>query len=98
RVELARRNLFQRGGVEHEVHALQRLPDTAFIADIANVEAKLRIVECNPHVLLLLLVATEDANLAHIGVEKPLENGIAERACAPGYKKRLVSEHRHFPA
>ena len=44
------------------------------------------------HVVLLLLVAREDADLGQVGVHEVLEHGVAERAGASRDHEGLVFE------
>ena len=86
--------MLQRSGVEHIVHAVERRRDAVVVADVADVELQLRTRVTEPHVFLLLLVTAEDTDLGDVGIEKPVENGVAERAGSAGDQKRLASKHR----
>ena len=51
-----------------------------------------------PHVVLLLLVAGEDADLADVGLQETPQHGVAEGAGAAGDQQRLAFEHRRLLA
>ena len=93
RIELAGGHLLQRRGVKDVVHAVERRRDAVVVADVADVELQLRTGVAEPHVLLLLLVAAEHADLGDVGIEEPVENGVAERARPAGDQKRLAGKH-----
>ena len=44
------------------------------------------------HIVLLLLIAGEDADLADVGRKKAVENGVAERAGPTGDHEGFVFE------
>ena len=48
------------------------------------------------HVVLLLLVAGEDADLPDVAVQEAAEDGVAETACAACDKEHLFSKHTHI--
>jgi len=60
--ELAGRYLLQGGGTEDEVHSIEGIADTAVVAYIADVVLDLVVLVEVTHVVLLLLVAAEDAD------------------------------------
>ena len=49
-----------------------------------------------PHVVLLLLVPAEDANLTDIRVQEPADDGIAERPGATRNQQYFVFKHDVF--
>ena len=67
--ELAGGNLLEGGGVEDVVHAVHGVADALGVADVADEEAHLGrelggpLLQAVAHVVLLLLVAGEDADL-----------------------------------
>ena len=87
REKLATRDLLEGGGVEDVVHAAHRALERGPVAHVADVEfdlaRDLRIIGLvlMPHVVLLLLVPRENADLLDVCLEEPPENGIAK---APG--------------
>lgn len=83
-MEFAGRHLFERGGVEHEIHAAHHIQHRLRVAHVADMELQLVAGVALAHVVLLLLVAAEDADLAHPGLEEPAQNGIAKGAGAAG--------------
>ena len=98
RKELAGRHLFERRRVENVIHAVHRVFDGREVAHVADVEPdlfgnfghlRLKFV---PHIVLLLLIAGEDPDLADIRFQKAVKNGISERTGSAGDKKRLVCE------
>lgn len=87
REKLAARDLLEGGGVEDVVHAAHRALERGPVAHVADVEFNLardlRIIGLvlMPHVVLLLLVPRENADLLDVCLEEPSEDGIAK---APG--------------
>ena len=76
--ELAGRNLFQCSSVEDVVHTRHGVADGLWVADVADVEfdlfgmlwmLRLKLVT---HIILLLLIAGEDANPLQVRVQKML--------------------------
>ena len=74
--------------MEYVIHAVHRILDRGKIAHIADIEfdlprdlrhLRLKIVT---HIVLLFLVARENADLADIGLEKTVQDRITERAGA----------------
>lgn len=96
--ELAGGHLLQGGGVEDVVHAVHGVAHALGVADVADEEAHLGgelgrlLLQAVAHVVLLLLVAREDADLGQVGVHEVLEHGVAERAGAPRDHEGLVFE------
>ena len=96
REELAAGHLFQRRCVENVVDAGHGVPDGLRVAHIADVELDLARVlrvlglQLVAHIVLLLLVAGENADFADIGGEKMLEHGMAEAAGAAGDEQGLI--------
>ena len=88
--KLAGGHLLQSRGVEYVVDAGHGVPDGLGIADVADVELHLfgglRVpgLQLVAHIVLLFLVAGEDADLLQAGVKKMLQNGGAERAGSAG--------------
>ena len=76
--ELAGGHLLEGGGMEDVVNALHGVTEGGLVAHIANVELNLighfghTGLEVVTHVVLLLLVAGEDADFANIGLKKPV--------------------------
>lgn len=98
--ELAGGHLLEGGGVEDVVHAVHGVAHALGVADVADEEAHLGgelggpLLQAVAHVVLLLLVAREDADLGQVGVHEVLEHGVAERAGAAGDHEGLVFESR----
>ena len=96
--ELAGGHLLEGGGVEDVVHAVHGVAHALGIADVADEEAHLGgelgglLLQAVAHVVLLLLVAREDADLGQVGVHEVLEHGVAERAGAARDHQGLVFE------
>lgn len=96
--ELAGGHLLQGGGVEDVVHAVHGVAHALGVADVADEEAHLGgelrglLLQAVAHVVLLLLVAREDADLGQVGVHEVLEHGVAERAGASRDHEGLVFE------
>ena len=96
REELAGGHLFQRCRVEDVVDAGHGIPDGLRVAHVADVELDLagilRVVglQLVAHVVLLLLIAGEDADLADVGGQEMLEHRMPEAARAAGDEKSLA--------
>lgn len=90
REELAGRHLLERGSVEDVVHARHGVAHGLRVAHVADVELDLlgllRVPGLEPvaHVVLLLLVAREDADLPEVGVQEMLEYGGTEGTGSAG--------------
>ena len=88
--ELAGRHLLERRGVKDVVHTRHGVSHRLRIAHVADVELDLLGVlrmlrlQLVAHVVLLLLVTGEDADLPEIGVKKVLEDGGTEGTGAAG--------------
>ena len=98
--ELAGRHLFQCGGVEDVVHAVHGVANRLGVAHVADQEPNLRcelgalLLQTVTHVILLLLVAREDADLLEVRVHEVLEHGVAEAARAARNHEGLTCEWR----
>ena len=96
--ELAGGNLLEGGGMEDVVNAVHGVAHRLGVADVADEEADLGgelgrlLLQAVTHVVLLLLVAREDADLGQVGVHEVLEHGVAERAGASRDHQGLASE------
>ena len=91
REELAGGDLLKRRRVEHVVDTSHGVAHAPLVAHVAYVEADLAGVlgidglQPVAHVILLLLVAGEDADLAYAAIQEVLEHRGAEAAGAAGY-------------
>ena len=98
--ELAGGHLLEGGRVEDVVHPVHGVAHRLGVADVADEEAHLGgelgrpLLQAVAHVVLLLLVAGEDADLGQVGVHEVLEHGVAEAARATGDHQGLVFEGR----
>ena len=88
--------------MEDVVHAAHRALERGPVAHVADVEFDLahdlRIIGLvlMPHVVLLLLVARENADLLDVCLEEPPENGIAKAPGPPGDHECFVFEDGHI--
>ena len=89
REELARGNLFEGRRREHVVHAAHGDVHRLLVAHVADIELDLGVLQPVTHVVLLLLVAREDADLTDVAVQEAAEDGVAEAA-------RAASNEEHF--
>ena len=102
REEFAAGHLLEGGRVEDVVHAAHRALEGGLVADVADVEFDLvgdvgvRGLVLVTHVVLLLFVAGEDADLLDVRGEEPFEHGIAETPGPPGDHQDLVLENGHI--
>ena len=94
--ELAGRNLLQGSGVEDVVHAGHGVLDGLGIADIADIELDLlgglRVpgLELVAHIILLLFVPGEDADLLQVRVQEVLQDGGTKGTGTAGDHKGCV--------
>ena len=102
REELTGRHLLEGCGMEYVVNPRHGVSQRLRVADIADVEfdligvVRVFCLEFMAHVILLLFVAGENADLANVGGQKVFEDGIAERAGTAGDHKGGVSKLRHL--
>ena len=102
REKLAARDLLEGGGVEDVVHAAHRALERGLVAHVADIELDLagclRIIGLvlMPHVVLLLLVAREDADLLDVCREETLEDGVTEGTGSSGDHECFVFEDGHI--
>ena len=102
REKLAARDLLEGGGVEDVVHAAHGALERGLVAHVADVEFDLagclRIIGLvlMAHVVLLLLVARENADLLDVCLEEPPEDGIAKAPGPPGDHECFVFEDGHI--
>ena len=87
--------------MEYVVNAVHRVFDGREVPHVADVEPdlfgsfghfRLKLV---PHIVLLLLIAGKDPDLADIRFQKAVKNGISERTGSAGDQKCFVSEECH---
>ena len=102
REELAARDLLQRCRVEYIIDPRHRAPATLEAPHVPYVEFDLvrnvrvlRLVLV-PHVVLLLLVSRENADLSHVRAQEPPQHSIPERPGPTGNQKCLVFEYGHI--
>ena len=92
--------MFQRSSVENEVDAGHDIAERPRVAHIADVELDLLGVggilglQLVAHIVLLLLIAGEDADLTDVGGQEVLQHGIAEASRAAGDQEGLVFKNR----
>ena len=102
REELAAGDLLQRCRVEYVIDPRHRAPAAFEAADVSDVEFDLvrdvRVLGLVfvAHVILFLLVAGEDADLADIRAQEAPEDGVAERSGPAGDHQGLVFEDGHI--
>ena len=100
--ELAGGNLLQSGSVEDVVNTGHCVTDGLGVADITDVELHLfgvlRVLglKLMAHIVLLLLVTGEDADLLQIGIQEMLQNGRTKRTSTTSDHKGCVIKCRHF--
>ena len=87
--------------MEHVIDALHGILEGALVAHVANIELDLAghvgplSLILVTHIVLLLFVAGEDANLADVGAQEAVQHGIPEALCASGYQEDLDFENGH---
>ena len=83
--------------VINSVHSIAHRLRIAYIADKeAHFRSQLRraLLQTMAHIILLLLIARENANLRQLGVHKVLQHGIAEATRAARYHESFVLKGR----
>ena len=93
REELARGNLLKSGGGEDVVHAAHGDVHGLLVANVADVELDLGVLQPVTHVVLLLLVAGEDADLPDVAVQEAAEDGVAETTGAAGDEEHFIFKY-----
>ena len=94
--ELAGRNLLQSSSVEDVVNTGHSVTDGLGIADIADVELHLfgvlRVLGLKlvTHIILLLLIAGEDADFLQVRIQEMLQNGRTKRTSTTSDHKGCV--------
>ena len=100
--ELAGGNLLQSGSVEDVVNTGHCVTDGLGVADITDVElhlfSVLRVLglKLMAHIVLLLLVTGEDADLLQVRIQEVLQNGRTKRTSTTSDHKGCVIKCRHF--
>ena len=102
RKKLTGRNLLQSSSMEDVVNTGHSVLDGLRVADITDVELDLlgcfRVfcLKLMAHIVLLLLIAGEDADFLEIRIQKVLQHGGAERTGTTSDHKGCVIKCRHF--
>ena len=100
--ELAGGHLLERRRVEDIVHAGHGVAQGLNVAHIPDIEAHLARMlgaarlQFVAHVVLLLLIAGEDADFANIGGKEAVQNGMTEGAGAAGNHQGLAGKNGHY--
>jgi hypothetical protein len=68
--------------MEDEVHPPHRLLNAPLVAYVADLELEFGAAVAFAHVVLLLLVAAKDADLADTSTQKAIQDSVAEGAGA----------------
>lgn len=85
--------------MENVVHTVHRIANGLGVAHVADDEADLggelgaALLQAVAHVVLLLLVSGEDADLLEVRVHEVLEHGVAEAARAARDHEGLAGEY-----
>ena len=100
--KLTRGNLLESSRMENVVHTVHRIANGLGVAHVADDEAHLGgelgapLLQAVAHVVLLLLVAREDADFLELGVDEVFEHGVAEAARAARDHEGLTRECTHL--
>ena len=78
--------------MKDQVHAAHGLQDTVVVAYVAEIELDGAVLQPPPHVVLLLLIAAEDADLPEAGMARHLNHRVAEGAGAARDKQAFTSK------
>ena len=84
REKLATGHLLQGSRREHVVHAVHHAVHRLAVANVADVELHLGVLQVVTHVILLLLIPRKYADFLDVAVQKATEDGVAETAGAAG--------------
>ncbi|MNH27941.1 hypothetical protein D3C79_880700 [compost metagenome] len=79
--------------MEDVVDPSRSIQHALVVPDIADVELQLGAAVALAHVVLLLLIAAENADFGNVALEKTLEYSVAERPGAAGDEEFLTFEH-----
>ena len=96
REELTRRHLLERGSVKDVIDSVHGIAHRLGIAYVADEEAHLggelgrALLQAVAHVILLLLVATEDTDFSNLGIHKMLQNSRTETARTAGNHESFI--------
>ena len=96
--KLAGGHLLESGSMEDVVYPAHSAPDGLQIPHVTDVEFDLirhfrhLHLKFMAHIVLLLLIAGEDTDLADVGRKKAVENGVAERAGPTGDHEGFIVE------
>ena len=88
--KLAARHLFERRRMEDVIHAGHHVAQALDVAHVADVKLDFLVIigvaglQLMAHIVLLFLIAGEDADLADVGGQKVLEHRVAKAAGAAG--------------
>ena len=96
REELARGHLFEGCRREHVVHAAHGDVHRLLVAHVADIELDLGVLQPVTHVVLLLLVAGEDADLPDVAVQEAAEDCVAEAARTAGDQEYFIFKNTHI--
>ena len=92
REELAGWHLFESRCRENIVDTTHRHIHRLLVAHIADIELDLRVLQCMTHIILLLLVAREDANLLDIGIKESTKHGVSKTSRTARNQQDFVFE------
>ena len=99
--KLAGRHLLKGGGMEDKVNAVHRVPDRIPVPDVADIELdfsgvlRIALLEGVAHIVLLLLVAGENTDLADVGFQKAVQYRVAKGAGTAGDQQGLPGKGAH---
>ncbi|MNZ98617.1 hypothetical protein D3C78_1179070 [compost metagenome] len=79
--------------MEDIVHTTGSVEHALIIPNIADIKFQLRISIALAHVILFLLITTENTDLSDISVEETFEDSITERARPSSYQQNLILKH-----
>ena len=80
REELAAGNLLQGGGGKHIIHSHHGTVHRLAVTHVTNVEFYFGILQVMTHVILLLLVATENTYFPDVRIEETTQYGVTKRS------------------
>ena len=81
--------------MEDVIHPPHGLRHAALVTHVSDIKLQLGVVVLLTHVVLLLLVTAENADLADIGGKEAFKDSVAEGTCTTGNQQAIICK-LHF--
>ncbi|MNE80250.1 hypothetical protein D3C80_1767990 [compost metagenome] len=79
--------------MENVVHTTCRIQNTLVVAHVANVKLQFGAGVAFTHVILFLLITTEDSDFGDICIQETFQDSIAKRSGSAGNQQFLAFKH-----